>query len=249
MQIYFLLLAMNKPECDSFQNVESVELALNVLDGYDVRGKKIKVQRAEFQMRGEYNPALRPRKSKSEKEKMKKIQEKLFDWRPEKMRGERAKHERTVIIKNLFEPELFDREVHLIIDYQNDLREECSKCGVVRKVIIYDRHPEGVAQITMADAEEADLVVKLMNGRFFGQRKLTADTWDGKTKYKIDESEIDKNDRLKKWETFLETEEDSQREKTSETIEEKTTSKSEDKEEATREPKSKSQDEDTEMNQ
>lgn len=54
------------------------------------------------------------------------------------MRGERAKHERTVIIKNLFEPELFDREVHLILDYQNDLREECVKCGKVRKVTVYD---------------------------------------------------------------------------------------------------------------
>jgi HIV Tat-specific factor 1 len=47
-----------------------------VLDGYDVRDKKIKVQRAEFQMRGEYNPALRPRMSKNDKEKMKKMQEK-----------------------------------------------------------------------------------------------------------------------------------------------------------------------------
>lgn len=54
------------------------------------------------------------------------------------MRGERSKNERTVIIKNLFEPELFDREVHLILDYQADLREECNKCGTVRKVIIYD---------------------------------------------------------------------------------------------------------------
>lgn len=56
--------------------VESVELALNVLDGTDVRGKTISVQRAEFQMRGEYNPALKPRKRKNEKEKMKKMQEK-----------------------------------------------------------------------------------------------------------------------------------------------------------------------------
>lgn len=62
----------------------------------------------------------------------------MFDWRPEKMRGERGKHERTVIIKNLFEPELFDREVHLLLEYQNDLREECAKCGTVRKVTVYD---------------------------------------------------------------------------------------------------------------
>lgn len=62
----------------------------------------------------------------------------LLDWRPEKMRGERSKHERVVILKNLFSPELFDKEVHLIIDYQKDLREECAKCGTVRKVIVYD---------------------------------------------------------------------------------------------------------------
>lgn len=54
------------------------------------------------------------------------------------MRGERSKHERSVILKNLFDTELFEREVHLILDYQNDLRDECTKCGTVRKVIIYD---------------------------------------------------------------------------------------------------------------
>lgn len=51
-------------------------MALNVLDGYDFKGKKISVQRAEFQMRGDYNPALKPRMKKSDKEKMKKIKEK-----------------------------------------------------------------------------------------------------------------------------------------------------------------------------
>lgn len=90
----------------------------------------------------------------------------------------------------------------------------------------------------MADPEEADLVIKLMNGRFFGERKLTAETWDGKTKYKydnwlwllahslvifisdtqscfnvfrIDESETDKNQRVQKWETFLETGEEAKK--------------------------------------
>lgn len=100
------------------------------------------------------------------------------------MRGERSKHERIVIIKNLFEPELFEREVHLLLEYQGDLREECNKCGTCRRVVLFDRHPEGVAQITMSDPEEADLVVKLMNGRFFGKRKLTAEIWDGRTKFR-----------------------------------------------------------------
>lgn len=54
------------------------------------------------------------------------------------MRGQRSKHERIVIIKNLFDPQQFIEQMDLIIDFQKDLREECSKCGTVRKVTIFD---------------------------------------------------------------------------------------------------------------
>ncbi|BFF99197.1 HIV Tat-specific factor 1 homolog [Drosophila madeirensis] len=192
--------------CD-YIKVESVHLALKILDDYDLRGRKIRVQRAQFQMRGEYNPALKPKRKKKDKEKMQKMKEKLFDWRPDKMRGERSKHEKTVILKNLFTPKLFEKEVELILEYQNNLREECSKCGVVRKVVIYDRHPEGIAQVNMSSPEEADLVIQMMQGRFFGQRQLSADHWDGQTKYKIDESAVEAHQRLSKWDEYLAAEE------------------------------------------
>lgn len=59
---------------------ESVELAINVLDGYEFKGKKIEVQRAKFEMKGDYNPALKPKKKrKKEKEKEKKIQQKYVN--------------------------------------------------------------------------------------------------------------------------------------------------------------------------
>lgn len=54
------------------------------------------------------------------------------------MRGERSRTERIVVIKNLFDPSTFDERADLILEYQDDLREECSKCGIVRKVIVYD---------------------------------------------------------------------------------------------------------------
>jgi len=54
------------------------------------------------------------------------------------MRGEPLKCERVVIIKNLFSPEDFDKEVQLLLEYQQDIRSECLKCGDVRKVVIYD---------------------------------------------------------------------------------------------------------------
>lgn len=56
--------------------VESVDLALKILDEYDLRGHKIRVQKAQFQMRGEYNPALKPKRKKKDKEKLAKIKEK-----------------------------------------------------------------------------------------------------------------------------------------------------------------------------
>lgn len=86
----------------------------------------------------------------------------------------------------------------------------------------------------MADAEEADLVIQMMNGRFFGQRKLTAETWDGKTKYKlandicfdydwilmcwheiiyrIVETEAEANERINKWDEYLTSSEDAKQE-------------------------------------
>ncbi|CAH1637546.1 unnamed protein product [Spodoptera littoralis] len=189
----------------TYIKIESVDLALKLLDGSDFKGNKIKVERASFQMKGEYNPALKPKKKKKkELEKLKKMQQKLFDWRPEKFIGERSKHERVVIVKNLFHPTDFDQEVQLILDYQQDMRDECGKCGEVRKVVIYDRHPEGVAQITMKEPEMADAVVELINGRWFGKRQITAEIWDGRTKYRIAETDSEISKRINKWDEFLE---------------------------------------------
>ncbi|XP_014290410.1 17S U2 SnRNP complex component HTATSF1 [Halyomorpha halys] len=190
----------------TYIKIESVELALNILDGYELRGNKIHVERAKFTMKGDsYDPSLKPKKKKrKDREKIKKMQEKLFDWRPEKIVGERAKHEKVVIIKNLFEPKIFDEDVSLILEYQEDLREECRKCGDVRKVMLYDRHPEGVAQVTFKEPEAADACVQLLNNRWFGKRQITAETWDGKTKFKIAETDSEISERLDNWSNFLE---------------------------------------------
>lgn len=61
--------------CD-FIRLESVEMALKLLDGTELRGCKIHVERAKFQMRGQYNPSLKPKKKKKDKERMRRMQEK-----------------------------------------------------------------------------------------------------------------------------------------------------------------------------
>ncbi|XP_011875404.1 PREDICTED: HIV Tat-specific factor 1 homolog [Vollenhovia emeryi] len=188
----------------TYIKVESVDLALKILDGSQIRGKTLSVQRAKFQMKGAYDPALKPKRKKKDKDRQKKMHEKLFDWRPERMRGEPQKCERVVIIKNLFTPEDFDREVQLLLEYQQDIRSECLKCGDVRKVVIYDRHPEGVAQVTFREPAEAQACIQLLNGRWFSQRKISAEIWDGKTKYKITETDAEIEARLERWDNYLE---------------------------------------------
>ncbi|KAJ8955958.1 hypothetical protein NQ314_006807 [Rhamnusium bicolor] len=62
----------------TYIKVESVDLALNLLDGYDYKGHKIKVERARFQMKGEFDPKLKPKmKKKKDKLKLKKTTRKI----------------------------------------------------------------------------------------------------------------------------------------------------------------------------
>lgn len=57
--------------------MESVALAEQILDGYQVGNKTISVEKAKFQQKGDYNPKLKPRKkTKKELEKLQKKQEK-----------------------------------------------------------------------------------------------------------------------------------------------------------------------------
>lgn len=190
----------------TFIKVESVDLALQLLDECDFKGKTVRVERAKFTLKGEYDPNKRPKRKKNDKKKMQKKLDKLFDWRPDKLPFERPKSDMTVVIKNMFDIQDFAQDPRLILEYRTDLREECTeKCGVVKKVDVYDNNPEGVAVIHFSDFEAADKCVSLMNGRFFAGRKLTAEPWDGKTRYRVNETEEEAAQRMKEWDKFLQT--------------------------------------------
>lgn len=119
--------------------IESVELALKILDGYDVRGHKIKVEKANFHMKGDFDPSKTKKKlTNKEKRKFKEKQAKLFDWRPERPQGTRLKHEKVAILKNLFDPSAFEANPALINTVREDVRSECSNYGDVKKVTVYD---------------------------------------------------------------------------------------------------------------
>lgn len=41
---------------------ESVELALQILDGWDLNGHKVRVERAKYELKGEFDPAKKKQK-------------------------------------------------------------------------------------------------------------------------------------------------------------------------------------------
>jgi HIV Tat-specific factor 1 len=187
----------------TYIKVESVELALQLLDESNFKNKVIKCERAKFTLKGEYDASKKP-KRKIDRRKVKKKMDKLFDWRPEKITGERGKWEKVVIIKNMFDISEFAKDPRLILEYRSDVRDECQeKCGEVKKVEIYDTNPDGVAAVFFNDVTAADKCVQLMHGRFFAGRKLQAFNWDGKEKYKINESEQEAEKRMQEWDKFL----------------------------------------------
>ena len=87
---------------------ESVDLALKLLDEDEIRGYRLHVEVAKFQLKGEYDASKKKKKCKDYKKKLS-MQQKQLDWRPERRAGpSRMRHERVVIIKNMFHPMDFE---------------------------------------------------------------------------------------------------------------------------------------------
>ncbi|XP_058392817.1 HIV Tat-specific factor 1 [Diceros bicornis minor] len=182
---------------------ESVDLALKLLDEDEIRGYKLHVEVAQFQLKGEYDASKKKKKCKDYKKKLS-LQQKQLDWRPERRAGpSRMRHERVVIIKNMFHPMDFEDDPLVLNEIREDLRVECSKFGQIRKLLLFDRHPDGVASVSFRDPEEADYCIQTLDGRWFGGRQITAQAWDGTTDYQVEETTREREERLRGWEAFL----------------------------------------------
>ncbi|MBN3297459.1 17S U2 SnRNP complex component HTATSF1 [Amia ocellicauda] len=182
---------------------ESVALAERLLDDSEIRGYRLHVEAARFELKGQYDASKKKKKNKEYRKKLQQ-QQKQLDWRPEKKPGEiRKRHERVLILRNMFHPSDFEEDPLVLNEIREDLRTECEKFGQVKKVIIFDRHPDGVASVAFKEPEEADVCMLALNGRWFGGRQLSAELWDGTTDYQVEETSREREERLKGWSTFL----------------------------------------------
>ncbi|XP_051972570.1 HIV Tat-specific factor 1-like [Xyrauchen texanus] len=181
---------------------ESVALAERLLDENEIRGYRLHVEAARFELKGSYDASKKKKKSKEYRKKLQQ-QQKQLDWRPEKVKEVRKRHQKVVIVQNMFHPSDFEEDPLVLNEYRDDLRTECEKFGQVKKVIIFDRHPDGVASMAFKEPEEADMCQAALNGRWFGGRQLSAQLWDGVTDYQVEETSREREERLKGWTTFL----------------------------------------------
>uniref|UniRef100_UPI003F5FA392 17S U2 SnRNP complex component HTATSF1 n=1 Tax=Danio rerio TaxID=7955 RepID=UPI003F5FA392 len=181
---------------------ESVALAKQLLDETEIRGYRLHVEEARFELKGQFDASKKKKKNKEYRKKLQQ-QQKQLDWRPEKSGEVRKRHEKVIIIQNMFHPTDFEEDPLVLNEYRDDLRTECEKFGQVKKVIIFDRHPDGVASVAFKEPEEADACQVALNGRWFGGRKLSALLWDGVTDYQVEETSREREERLKGWSSFL----------------------------------------------
>ncbi|RUP46430.1 hypothetical protein BC936DRAFT_146964 [Jimgerdemannia flammicorona] len=208
----------------SYFKEESVALAVNLLDESEFRvGDKstvMRVQEAVFKEKepsaSSSNPAEKKGGNLHDKKRVQKklhqLQRKL-DWVDDEKGAKADKFSKIVILKHMFTHEELEEDPALILELKDEVREECEKLGEVTNVILYDKSPEGVISVRFKENEGAVACIARMNGRFFGGRQVTAEVFDGKTKYEkssmkdSEETEEETQARLEKYAKWLESEE------------------------------------------
>uniref|UniRef100_A0A0N5AA01 17S U2 SnRNP complex component HTATSF1 n=1 Tax=Syphacia muris TaxID=451379 RepID=A0A0N5AA01_9BILA len=184
--------------------MESVDLALKILDGWNIGGKRIHVEKAKYQMKGEFDPSKKRKKlTAAQKKRFIEKQQKIFEWKPEKPRNYRPVSDCTIVMKNMFTLDEMMKNAALVLDLGDEIRKVCERFGKVKKVYVYDNNPEGVVSVTFENVEHSDSAVKSLNGRVVDGRVINVSIWDGKTKYKVDETEEQKRARIAQWQSHI----------------------------------------------
>lgn len=90
---------------------------------------------------------------------------------------------RIVVLENMFDPAESNTDPCFFQDLETDLLEEGKKCGPIDKITVFSQHPKGVVIVKFATSFAAQECVRIMDGRFFGGKKLRCMFWDGVTNY------------------------------------------------------------------
>jgi HIV Tat-specific factor 1 len=80
-------------------------------------------------------------------------------------------------------------------------------------IFVLKKNPAGVATVSFKSVDDADNCCEYLNDRVWKNgRIITCETWDGKTKYDVEETEEERQTRLDEWHKFIEAEEEEENE-------------------------------------
>jgi len=154
-----------------YHNYESVELAIEMLDGTKVGDATIKVEPAKFEQKqsnhGE-KKQLTQEQRRLLQEKKKSLSRKLTDWDDD---GKVP----IVVVKNMFRPAEFALDKSLQLDIQLDIEDECRKLGIDKDIstISFDESG-GNVRIEFKLSQLSKLCINNFNGRYFDGLKISA---------------------------------------------------------------------------
>jgi HIV Tat-specific factor 1 len=90
---------------------------------------------------------------------------------------------RIVVVEGMFDPLDSLTNPQFFEELEKDIAEEFEKCGPLEKITVFSNNPKGVVIVKFATAFAAQECVRLMDGRYFGGKKLRSMFWDGVTNY------------------------------------------------------------------
>ncbi|PSK55415.1 Splicing factor U2AF-associated protein 2 [Elsinoe australis] len=197
----------------TFFRPESVQMAIDLLDGTDLRtymSGDMRVQEADmsYKKSKEYQQNSGEKKKGPGKDvnKIKKMTEKmnnrLADWDDD---------DPQVLEEEVKPASKFDKteEPELLLELPEDIREKAEEedWGAITTIDVFDKEPDGVVKIRFKDAKCATKAVMNMDGRIFAGKQLVAYIPDKREVYRKSDRDVEEEEeerRLKKYGEELE---------------------------------------------
>ncbi|XP_077244038.1 RNA binding (RRM/RBD/RNP motifs) family protein isoform X2 [Tasmannia lanceolata] len=162
----------------SYLKEPSVALAIQILDGAPFRpGGKIpmSVSQAKFEQKGDRFIAKQADKKK--KKKLKRVEDKILGWGGHD--DSKVIIPSTIVLRHMFTPSELRSDPSLGPELEADVKEECTKLGLVESIKVCENHPQGVVLVRFKDRRDGLKCIELMNGRWFGGKQIHASEDDG----------------------------------------------------------------------
>ena len=185
-----------------------MELAISMMDEVEYKpGFKLSVSRAVWQRNATNNAEEREETKmanlmteaeyKARVEAKRKRQNAQLGWTS-------VAHQRTVILRNVFDREVLRSKPSLIDELKNDMRIGASEFGKLKSLRVAENNPEGIVILNFKSNASANPCVEKMNGRMYAGRKISAALWDGYTNHVKKESEEERKQREQEFGAWLE---------------------------------------------